>query len=156
IAGEARLRRSISWPSVKLEMVPPNAPTNGVPVWHCNHCSSGDYSHHSCKNRSCPTCHQGQTEPRCGARGRGARLPLFSVTVTVPRQLRGVARQSAPRSLLEGILPVREVGSCFSRAPPSARHCTTEPRSLLSGVAGAQTRFAPLSPSFAPRVTIVD
>lgn len=61
--------------------------------WRCDHCSTEVYSYHSCKNRSCPTCHRDQTERWLAA--RKAELlpcPYFHVTVTVPAELRDVLR----------------------------------------------------------------
>jgi Transposase zinc-binding domain len=51
------------------------------------------HSYHSCKNRSCPTCHRNETERWLDA--RKAELlpcPYFHVTVTVPAELRSVLR----------------------------------------------------------------
>ncbi|MDH3673718.1 MAG: IS91 family transposase [Gammaproteobacteria bacterium] len=65
----------------------------GGHLWRCNHCSAEVYSYHSCKNRSCPTCHRDQTERWLAA--RKAELlpcPYFHVTVTVPEELRDVLR----------------------------------------------------------------
>jgi hypothetical protein len=65
----------------------------GGHVWRCNHCSSEVYSYHSCKNRSCPRCHQDQTERWIVAReAELLACPYFHVTVTVPRELREVLR----------------------------------------------------------------
>lgn len=61
--------------------------------WRCDHCSAEVFSYHSCRNRSCPTCHRDQTERWLAA--RKAELlpcPYFHVTVTVPAELRGVLR----------------------------------------------------------------
>ena len=61
--------------------------------WRCDHCSTEVHSYHSCKNRSCPTCHRDQTERWLAA--RKAELlpcPYFHVTVTVPAELRAVLR----------------------------------------------------------------
>ena len=61
--------------------------------WRCDHCSAEVYSYHSCKNRSCPTCHRDQTERWLAA--RKAELlpcPYFHITVTVPAELRDMLR----------------------------------------------------------------
>ena len=61
--------------------------------WRCDRCSTEVHSYHSCKNRSCPTCHRDQTERWLAA--RKAELlpcPYFHVTVTVPAELRAVLR----------------------------------------------------------------
>jgi hypothetical protein len=68
-------------------------PALGGHRWRCSSCSSEVHSYHSCKNRSCPTCHRDETERWLGA--RKAELlpcPYFHVTVTVPAELRGVLR----------------------------------------------------------------
>ena len=56
-------------------------------------CSTEVHSYHSCKNRSCPTCHRDETE-RWLAKRRTELLPCpyFHVTVTVPAELRDVLR----------------------------------------------------------------
>jgi hypothetical protein len=61
--------------------------------WRCDRCSTEVHSYHSCKNRSCPTCHRDQTARWLQA--RKAELlpcPYFHVTVTVPAELRAVLR----------------------------------------------------------------
>ena len=61
--------------------------------WRCTRCSVEVHSYHSCKNRSCPTCHRDETERWLAA--RKAELlpcPYFHVTVTVPAELRDVLR----------------------------------------------------------------
>lgn len=61
--------------------------------WRCTRCSVEVHSYHSCKNRSCPTCHRDETERWLGRR-RAELLPCpyFHVTVTVPAELRDVLR----------------------------------------------------------------
>ena len=61
--------------------------------WRCDNCSAEIYSYHSCRNRSCPTCHRDQTERWLAAR-RAELIPCryFHVTVTVPEELRAVLR----------------------------------------------------------------
>jgi Putative transposase/Transposase zinc-binding domain len=65
----------------------------GGHLWRCDHCSTEVFSYHSCKNRSCPTCHRDQTERWLEAR-RAELLacPYFHITVTVPEELRDVLR----------------------------------------------------------------
>jgi len=65
----------------------------GGHLWRCNRCSAEVFSYHSCKNRSCPTCHRDQTERWLQAR-KAELLPCsyFHVTVTVPEELRDVLR----------------------------------------------------------------
>lgn len=65
--------------------------------WRCNRCSEEIFSYHSCKNRSCPTCHRDQTERWLDA--RKAELlpcPYFHVTVTVPEELRSRRARHPP------------------------------------------------------------
>jgi hypothetical protein len=68
-------------------------PALGGHRWRCNRCGAEVHSYHSCKNRSCPTCHRDQTEHWLAAR-KAERLPCpyFHVTVTVPAELRHVLR----------------------------------------------------------------
>jgi Putative transposase/Transposase zinc-binding domain len=65
----------------------------GGHVWHCNDCGHEVFSYHSCKNRSCPQCHAGQTEKWIECR-KAEMLPThyFHVVVTVPEQLRALLR----------------------------------------------------------------
>jgi hypothetical protein len=61
--------------------------------WRCDHCSAEVYSYHSCKNRSCPTCHRDQTERWLAARKTELLpCPYFHITVTVPAELRDMLR----------------------------------------------------------------
>jgi hypothetical protein len=65
----------------------------GGHVYQCGHCQVKIFSYHSCRNRSCPKCHQAQTE-RWIEKQRG-RLPAcsyFLVTFTLPADLRPLAR----------------------------------------------------------------
>ena len=68
-------------------------PALGGHRWRCTECSAEVHSYHSCKNRSCPTCHRNETE-RWLAKRRAELLPCpyFHVTVTVPSELRDVLR----------------------------------------------------------------
>ena len=68
-------------------------PVLGGHRWRCTCCSAEVHAYHSCKNRSCPTCHRDDTERWLAA--RKAELlpcPYFHVTVTVPAELRAVLR----------------------------------------------------------------
>ena len=68
-------------------------PLLGGHVYQCGHCQEKVFSYHSCRNRSCPKCHQAQTE-RWIEKQRG-RLPAcsyFLVTFTLPAELRPLAR----------------------------------------------------------------
>ena len=61
--------------------------------WRCTQCGVEVHSYHSCKNRSCPTCHRDETERWLAARKTELLpCPYFHVTVTVPADLRDVLR----------------------------------------------------------------
>ena len=64
-------------------------PMLGGHVYQCGHCQEKVFSYHSCRNRSCPKCHQAQTE-RWIEKQR-VRLPVcsyFLVTFTLPGPIR--------------------------------------------------------------------
>jgi len=74
-------------------------PFFGGHVYQCDHCQQKVFSYHSCRNRSCPKCHQGQTE-RWLDQQRGRLLPCnyFLLTFTLPTELRPLAR-SHPKKI---------------------------------------------------------
>lgn len=74
-------------------------PFFGGHVHQCDQCQEKVYSYHSCRNRSCPKCHQDQTE-RWIEKQRSHLLPCgyFLVTFTLPAELRPLAR-SHPKTL---------------------------------------------------------
>jgi len=74
-------------------------PFFGGHVHQCDHCQEKIFSYHSCRNRSCPKCHQDQTE-RWIEKQRRHLLPCsyFLVTFTLPAELRQLAR-SHPRKI---------------------------------------------------------
>ena len=74
-------------------------PFFGGHVHQCDHCGGKVYSYHSCRNRSCPKCHQDQTE-RWIEKQRARLLPCsyFLVTFTLPSELRSLAR-SHPKKI---------------------------------------------------------
>ena len=97
-------------------------PLLGGHRWRCTRCSAEVHSYHSCKNRSCPTCHRNETERWLAAR-RTELLPCpyFHVTVTVPAELRDILRanqhdgyaalmQAAAESIVELARDKRYVG----------------------------------------------
>ena len=97
-------------------------PALGGHRWRCTCCSAEVHSYHSCKNRSCPTCHRDETERWLTAR-RAELLPCpyFHVTVTVPAELRAVLRanqrdgyaalmQAAAEAIVELARDMRYVG----------------------------------------------
>jgi hypothetical protein len=66
----------------------------GGHVYTCARCATVRYSYHSCRNRHCPTCQQGQSQAWL-AQQQALLLPVpyFLVTFTLPAQLRLLARQ---------------------------------------------------------------
>ena len=78
-------------------------PFFGGHVHQCDRCQGKIFSYHSCGNRSCPKCHQRQTD-RWIEKQRGHLLACsyFLVTFTLPSQLRPLAR-SHPR-IVYGLL----------------------------------------------------
>ena len=74
-------------------------PFFGGHVHQCDHCQEKVFSYHSCGNRSCPKCHQRQTD--CWIeKQRPHLLPcsFFLVTFTLPAELRPLAR-SHPKTI---------------------------------------------------------
>ena len=74
-------------------------PFFGGHVYQCDHCGQDVFAYHSCGNRSCPKCHQNQTD-RWLEKQRGHLLPCsyFLVTFTLPAELRRLAR-AHPRKI---------------------------------------------------------
>ena len=74
-------------------------PFFGGHVHQCDRCQEKVFSYHSCGNRTCPKCHQRQTD-RWIEKQRGHLLPCsyFLVTFTLPGELRPLAR-SHPKTL---------------------------------------------------------
>src|ERR1043166_6888758 len=74
-------------------------PLLGGHVYRCEHCQEKIFSYHSCRNRSCPKCHQEQTERWLSQqRQRLLSCSYFLVTFTLPAQLRPLAR-SHPKKI---------------------------------------------------------
>jgi len=74
-------------------------PMLGGHVYQCGHCQEKIFSYHSCRNRSCPKCHQAQTERWIDKqRGRLPACSYFLVTFTLPADLRPLAR-THPRKI---------------------------------------------------------
>jgi Putative transposase/Transposase zinc-binding domain len=71
----------------------------GGHVYQCDHCQQHVFSYHSCRNRSCPKCHQDQTEHWLQRQSRRL-LPCayFLLTFTLPTHLRRLAR-SRPKKI---------------------------------------------------------
>src|SRR5881396_2732869 len=74
-------------------------PFFGGHVYQCDHCQQKVFSYHSCRNRSCPKCHQDQTERWLEQqRSRLLSCSYFLLTFTLPAQLRFLAR-SHPKKI---------------------------------------------------------
>ena len=67
----------------------------GGHVYTCPRCTTIRYHYHSCRNRHCPRCQQGQGQAWL-AKQQALLLPVpyFLVTFTLPAQLRAVTRQN--------------------------------------------------------------
>jgi hypothetical protein len=65
----------------------------GGHVFQCNHCKQLRYAYHSCKNRSCPTCHEADRKAWLEKR-RQERLPVpyFHAVFTLPKELQEIIR----------------------------------------------------------------
>ena len=70
-------------------------PLLGGEVYLCNNCNQLRYSYHSCKNRHCPKCQNDQANCWLEEQ-KNLLLPVtyFMVTVTLPEELRAVARSN--------------------------------------------------------------
>ena len=68
-------------------------PALGGHVYHCEECEETEYHYHSCRNRHCPKCQNGKAQEWL-EKQQDMLLPVryFLVTVTLPGDLRGVAR----------------------------------------------------------------
>jgi hypothetical protein len=65
----------------------------GGEVYGCLQCGALHYSYHSCGNRHCPKCHGQQTEKWLEQqRARLLSCPYFLLTLTLPSELRALAR----------------------------------------------------------------
>ena len=75
----------------------------GGHVTQCDACGAEHYVYHSCRNRSCPSCHGASTEAWLSARETELLpVPYFHVVFTLPAELRALVR-SHQRVLL-GVL----------------------------------------------------
>jgi len=85
----------------------------------CERCGHRHYSYHSCRNRSCPKCHSGDTE-RWLVKRQAELLPIgyFHVVFTLPEALRGLV--SRHQKLLYGVL--------LKAAAEALRTLTADPR----------------------------
>jgi len=70
----------------------------GGHIYTCPHCARVRYCYHSCRNRHCPTCQQGQAQVwLTQQQDLLLPVPYFLVTFTLPAQLRSLARQQQRR-----------------------------------------------------------
>lgn len=66
----------------------------GGHVYTCPECQTTRYSYHSCRNRHCPTCQQEASATwLVSQQALLLPVPYFLVTVTLPAELRAIARQ---------------------------------------------------------------
>jgi Putative transposase/Transposase zinc-binding domain len=67
----------------------------GGHVCECEECGHQHYTYHSCKNRSCPACHSGDTK-KWLAKRETELLPIrhFHVVFTIPAELRDIVRSN--------------------------------------------------------------
>ena len=75
----------------------------GGNLCECEECGYQHYAYHSCKNRSCPTCHRGDTQ-KWLAKRESELLPIryFHVVFTLPPELRDHVRSN--QKLLYAVL----------------------------------------------------
>jgi hypothetical protein len=67
--------------------------TLGGHVSRCDHCGTEHFTYHSCRNRSCPTCHSAATTAWLAARETELLpVPYFHVVFTLPSELRELVR----------------------------------------------------------------
>ena len=96
--------------------------TMGGHVAQCEECGHQHYSYHSCKDRSCPKCHTGDTSRWLNQR-EAELLPVryFHLVFTLPQELRDIVRknqktlytilmQAATETLISIGLDARHVG----------------------------------------------
>jgi Putative transposase/Transposase zinc-binding domain len=66
----------------------------GGQLWPCDHCGQEHDVYHSCRNRSCPTCHRLDTEAWLEDRRRELLpVPYFHIVFTLPQELRELVRR---------------------------------------------------------------
>lgn len=67
----------------------------GGHIHECDACGHQQYSYHSCKNRSCPKCHTGDTK-RWLEKREAELLPVryFHAVFTLPQELRNIVRSN--------------------------------------------------------------
>jgi hypothetical protein len=73
----------------------------GGHLWPCDHCGHEPYAYHSCRHRSCPTCHHQDTEAWLAERRQELLpVPYCHVVFTVPHELGEVVRRH-PQALYD-------------------------------------------------------
>ena len=76
----------------------------GGHVTQCDHCGAEHVVYHSCRNRSCPTCHGAATAAWLAAReAELLAVPYFHVVFTLPSELREIVR-AHQRELLAALM----------------------------------------------------
>jgi hypothetical protein len=66
----------------------------GGQLWQCDHCGQAHDVYHSCRNRSCPTCHRLDPEAWLADRRRELLpVPYFHVVLTLPQERRELVRR---------------------------------------------------------------
>jgi hypothetical protein len=76
----------------------------GGHVTQCDHCGAEHFVYHSCRNRSCPTCHGATTATWLAAReAELLPVPYFHVVFTLPSELRAIVR-AHQRPLLAALM----------------------------------------------------
>ncbi|MCG2720578.1 MAG: IS91 family transposase [Thermodesulfovibrionales bacterium] len=65
----------------------------GGHLFRCSHCDHLRYSYHSCKNRSCPACHESDRKSWLEKRKREQLpVPYYHAVFTVPKELHEIIR----------------------------------------------------------------
>jgi len=67
-------------------------------VTQCDACGAEHHVYHSCRNRSCPSCHGASMRAWLTARETELLpVPYFHVVFTLPAELRALVRSHQPR-----------------------------------------------------------
>jgi len=98
----------------------------GGHVYHCLECDATQYQYHSCRNRHCPKCQNGKGQAWL-EKQQALLLPVpyFLLTVTLPSELREVARSY--QKLVYDLL--------FRSSAAAVQELTQDPR-LVGGQVG--------------------
>ena len=88
----------------------------------CDHGGQEHYAYHSCRNRSCPTCHHQDTEVWLAERRQELLpVPYFHVVLTLPQELHALVRRhqqdlydillrAAAQALIKLVMDPHDVG----------------------------------------------